>query len=326
MYLLNLMENIGIIIVVILDLHLHTPMYFLLSNLSFFDIFYSSTTVPKMCVGLVVEQNRISFQNCLTQLFFFHFFGCTEALLLSTMAYDSFFYSLTHTVLTSKLPFCNLNTVSHFFCDIKPLLKLACAETHLNESLVNIITGFVVFSNFLLILTSYILIGIHLLNIRSLEGHHKAFTTCSSHLMVVLLYFGSGFLTYLTPSTKDKLLQDRQISVLYTVITPVLNPLIYTLKNKEAKPPDPIDAEAIQKSVPEENQPGEQSPAQNKSYNHPANAIVAHGRSQQPLQAPQQILSPPRCPRPNSHSPVRGSHVLRTRQKIKGGPGPSISR
>ncbi|KAM4690456.1 olfactory receptor 12D3-like [Rhinophrynus dorsalis] len=261
----TLIGNISILVAVITDLHLHTPMYFFLGNLSFFDIFYSSTTVPKMMTGLIIATTTISFVNCIVQLYFFHFLGCTEALLLSSMSYDryvaicnplrynvimshsacfqlicicwilSFVYSLTHTVLTSKLPFCKLNHISHFFCDIKPLLKLACADTTLNESLVTIITGFVALSTCFLILLSYVLIGTHLLKIRTSQERRKAFSTCTSHLIVVLLYYGPGFFTYLRPAKKYSMEQDRQTAVLNTLITPVLNPLIYALRNQEVK-------------------------------------------------------------------------------------------
>ncbi|XP_075466134.1 olfactory receptor 12D1-like [Ascaphus truei] len=234
-YLFTLLGNLSIVTVVITDQRLHTPMYFLLGNLSFLDFFYSSTTVPKTLSGLLMEDKRISFQSCIAQLHVFHFLGSTEALLITSMSYDryiaicyplrhhvlmaksvcirlassswiiGFVYSLSHTILTSKLPFCKLNKVSHFFCDIKPLIKLACADTHLNESLVSIVTGFVALSTFLLIVISYVFIGTHLLNIRSSQGRRKAFSTCTSHVTVVLLYYGTGFCTYLGPATQDSL-------------------------------------------------------------------------------------------------------------------------
>ncbi|MEE6490667.1 hypothetical protein FKM82_015940 [Ascaphus truei] len=264
-YLFTLLGNLSIVTVVISDQRLHTPMYFLLGNLSFLDFFYSSTTVPKMLSGLLMEDKRISFQSCIAQLHVFHFLGSTEALLLTSMSYDryiaicyplryhvlmaksaciqlassswiiGFVYSLSHTILTSKLPFCKLNKVSHFFCDIKPLLKLACVDTHLNESLVSIVTGFVALSTFLLIVISYVFIGTHLLKIRSSQGRRKAFSTCTSHVTVVLLYYGTAFCTYLRPATQDSLEQDRLTAILFTVITPALNPLIYALRNKEVK-------------------------------------------------------------------------------------------
>ncbi|KAM4663646.1 uncharacterized protein O3C94_011923 [Discoglossus pictus] len=264
-YMFSLVGNICIIIVVICDYSLHTPMYFLLSNLSFLDFFYSSATVPKMLMGLLEEDKAISFWGCIAQLHVFHLLGSTEALILMSMSYDryvaicnplryhilmnqsaciqlasgcwvtGFVYSLTHTILTSRLPFCNLNMVSHFYCDIKPLLKLACVDTYINEYLVTIVSGSVALSTFLLIVISYIFIGTRILTIQSSNGRRKAFSTCSSHLIVVLLYFGTAFCTYLGPNTEDSLELDRFTAILVTVITPAINPLIYALRNKDVK-------------------------------------------------------------------------------------------
>ncbi|KAM4663649.1 olfactory receptor 12D1-like [Discoglossus pictus] len=263
-YIFNLIGNLSIVIVVIHDYNLHTPMYFLLGNLSFVDLFYSSNIVPKLLAGLLMEDKKISFQGCIFQLHVFHFLGSTEALLLMSMSYDryvaickplryniimakaaciqlasgswatGFLYSLSHTILTSRLPFCRFK-VSHFCCDIKPLLKLACTDTTLNESLVSIVTGFVGLSSFSLIVISYSFIATHLMNINSSQGRRKAFSTCISHMTVVLLYYGTAFFTYLRPATKDSLEQDRLSAILFTVITPALNPLIYALRNKDVK-------------------------------------------------------------------------------------------
>ncbi|KAG8449813.1 hypothetical protein GDO86_016470 [Hymenochirus boettgeri] len=265
LYLFTLVGNISILAVVSMDRRLHTPMYFFLVNLSFFDIVYSSTTVPKMMIGLVQEYSKISFQGCITQIYFFHLFGCTESMLLTSMSYDryvaicnplrytiimgkstcfqfifgswvlSLFYSLTHTILTSRLPFCNINQVSHFFCDIKPLLKLACTDTSLNENLVTTITGFMGVSTLSLIFLSYCFIGAHIYKMRSAHERRKAFSTCTSHLIVVFLFYGPLVTRFLRPTTNDSLEQDRQSAVLYTVITPVLNPVIYALRNQEVK-------------------------------------------------------------------------------------------
>ncbi|XP_063802636.1 olfactory receptor 12D1-like [Pseudophryne corroboree] len=264
-YLFSFVGNLSIVVVVVADHGLHTPMYFFLGNLSFLDFFYATTTVPKMLSGLLIEDKKISFQACIAQLHFFHFLGSTEAMLLMSMSYDryvaicnplryhvlmgrtvyiqlafiswliGFLYSLSHTILTSRLPFCNMNKVTHFYCDIKPLLKLACTDTHINESLVTIITGSVAVGTFILIVISYTFIAIHLQHIKSDQGRNKAISTCSSHLMVVLLYYGTAFCTYLRPATKDALEQDRMTAILFTVITPALNPMIYALRNKEVK-------------------------------------------------------------------------------------------
>ncbi|MEE6490670.1 hypothetical protein FKM82_015943 [Ascaphus truei] len=264
-FLFNLLENICILTVVIIDLHLHIPMYFFLGNLSFLDIFYSSAIVPKMLAGLLIEDNRISFQSCISQMFFYHFLGCTDALILTAMSYDryvaicnplrynvlmaksvcillasscwvtGFVYSLIHPILASKLPFCKLNQINHISCEIKPLLKLACADTYLNESLVTIISGFLAVSTFLFIFITYVFICTHLLNIRSSQGRRKAFSACTSHLTVVLLYYVAGFSAYLGPAREDSQEQSKRAAVLITVITPALNPLIYSLRNKQVK-------------------------------------------------------------------------------------------
>ncbi|XP_075048073.1 olfactory receptor 12D1-like [Mixophyes fleayi] len=264
-YLFTIAGNLSIVTVVVTDHGLHTPMYFFLGNLSFLDFFYSTTTVPKMLSGLLMEDNTISFHGCIVQLHVFHFLGSTEAMLLTSMSYDryvaicnplryhvlmartiysqlafcswlvGFLYSLLHTILTSRLPFCRANKITHFLCDIKPLLKLACTDTHVNEGLVTIVTGSVGIGTFVLIVVSYAFIATHLQNIRSDQGRNKAFSTCTSHFTVVLLYYGTAFCTYLRPATKDSLEQDRIIAVLFTVITPALNPMIYALRNKDVK-------------------------------------------------------------------------------------------
>ncbi|KAG9461963.1 hypothetical protein GDO78_015253, partial [Eleutherodactylus coqui] len=262
-YLVSIIGNLSIVTVVITDRSLHTPMYFLLGNLSFLDFFYAATTVPKMLTSLLFDDKRISFQGCIAQLYFFHFLGCTEAMLLTSMSYDRYvaickplryhvimargvclelaftswlvgsLYSLFHTIWTSKLPFCNMNKISHFYCDIKPLLKLACADTHINERLLKVVTGSIGVSTVLLIIVSYTFIATHLHSIRSKQGRSKAFSTCTSHLTVVFLFFGTALSTFLRPSTKDSLEHDRMTAVLFTVITPALNPIIYALRNKD---------------------------------------------------------------------------------------------
>ncbi|XP_069490187.1 olfactory receptor 12D1-like [Ambystoma mexicanum] len=264
-YLLSLLGNSIIVTVVVTEPHLHTPMYYLLANLSFLDFCYSSVTVPKMLADIMSQKKTISFGGCIVQLHFFHFLGSTEAMLLASMSFDryvaichplryvvimnnaacillalfswsiGFLYSLFHTILTARLPFCASNRVSHFYCDIKPLLKLACTDTYINERLVTVITGSVALSTFFMILVSYVYIGSHLMKIKSSESRQKAFSTCASHLTVVVFYFGTAFCTYLRPTTKDSLDQDRMTAILFTVVTPALNPIIYALRNKEVK-------------------------------------------------------------------------------------------
>uniref|UniRef100_A0A8C5PCY3 Olfactory receptor n=1 Tax=Leptobrachium leishanense TaxID=445787 RepID=A0A8C5PCY3_9ANUR len=264
-YLFSFVGNLSIVAVVITDRSLHIPMYFFLGNLSFLDFFYASTTVPKMLSGLLMDDKVISFRGCMAQLHIFHFLGSTEATLLTAMSFDryvaiciplryhvlmartaciqlatvcwliGYVYSLIHTILTSILPFCKKNRVTHFYCDIKPLLKLACTDTHLNESLVSIVTGFVALFTFALIVISYVFIVIHIQKLSSSQSRQKAISTCTSHFTVVSLYYGTAFCTYLRPATQDSLEQDRMTAVLFTVITPALNPLIYALRNKDVK-------------------------------------------------------------------------------------------
>ncbi|XP_029435957.1 olfactory receptor 12D2-like [Rhinatrema bivittatum] len=264
-YLIALMGNFTIIMLTVTDPNLHNPMYFLLTNLSFLDMCYSSVTVPKLLTNFLSERTTITFNGCITQLHFFHFFGGTEALILSAMSYDryvaicsplhypiimnrkicillalsswliGFLYSTVHTCLTAKLPFCKFNKISHFYCDIKPLLKLACTNTQLNEHLLNIVTGFIAVSSFSLILTSYVYIGSSILKMRSAHGRQKAISTCASHLTVVLFYHGTAICTYLRPTSEHSLEQDKVSAILFTVLTPALNPIIYTLRNKDVK-------------------------------------------------------------------------------------------
>ncbi|KAM4663605.1 olfactory receptor 12D2-like [Discoglossus pictus] len=257
--------NMSILVLTILDPSLHTPMYFFLGNLSIFDICFSSVSVPKMLADFLALKKTISFGGCFAQMYFFHFFGSSEATLVTVMSYDRFlaigyplhysvimstkiclilalstwmfgcFHSLLHTVLTAKLPFCGPNLVNHFFCDIKPVLKLACTDTSLNVRLLTMITGYLVTLSFLLTLFPYILISRIVIKIRTKEGRKRAFSTCSAHLTVVLLMYGTAMFTYLRPTTQDSLNQDRAAAVLFTVVTPALNPIIYTLRNKEMK-------------------------------------------------------------------------------------------
>ncbi|XP_075466113.1 olfactory receptor 12D1-like [Ascaphus truei] len=264
-YLVNIIGNLSIMVIIILHPSLHTPMYFFLWNLSFIDICFSSVAVPKMLVDLLALKKTISFAGCISQIHFFHFLGSTEAGLLTAMSYDryvaignplrytlimntkvcrsltlgswvtGFFHSLLHTVLTAKLTFCGPNLVNHFFCDIKPVLKLACTDTTLNVKLLTMVTGSLATMSFLLTLLSYLFISKFLLRIRTAEGRKRAFSTCSAHLTVVFLLYGTAIFTYLRPSTQNSLDQDRAAAVLFTVVTPALNPIIYTLRNKEIK-------------------------------------------------------------------------------------------
>ncbi|KAM4690459.1 olfactory receptor 12D1-like [Rhinophrynus dorsalis] len=262
-YLLNIVGNLLIMTLVIRDHTLHTPMYILLANLSFLDICYSSVTVPKMLLGFL-EENNISINGCIAQLHFFHFLGGTEGFFLAAMAYDRYaaickpllynvvmnraicirlvfiswtsglIYATIHSVMTSKLTFCKFK-VRHFFCDVKPVIKLSCADTHLNEVTLTAVSGFLSMGTFFITLLSYCFISTHLLKIQSLQRKRKAFSTCSSHLTIVTLFYGTAVCTYLGPASANSIETDRVAAILFTVITPTLNPVIYTLRNKEVK-------------------------------------------------------------------------------------------
>ncbi|KAM3918970.1 olfactory receptor 12D1-like [Leptodactylus fuscus] len=264
-YLFNLSGNLSIVLLIVTDRSLYKPMYFFLANLSFLDIFYSTTTVPKMLSGLLIGDKMISIFGCIAQLHFFHFLGSTEALLLTSMSYDryvaicnplryhvlmgrtsciqlasscwliGFLYSVCQTIITFRLPYCNKRQVTNFYCDIKPIMKLACADTKQGELLVSGIFALVSVSTFSLIIVSYMYIGRHLLNIRSSRDRWKAFSTCTSHITVVVLYIGTAMFMYLSPSTQNSLEQDRISAILVTIVTPAANPLIYTLRNKDVR-------------------------------------------------------------------------------------------
>ncbi|XP_029435512.1 olfactory receptor 5V1-like [Rhinatrema bivittatum] len=264
-YLVTLVGNIAIITVARIDICLHKPMYFFLGNLSFLDICYTTSTVPKMLENLLAEKKSISYPGCIVQLYFFLSFVGTECVLLAVMAYDRYAaicnplrytvimnnmvcWSLTascwitglvnsaiHTYFTFRLPFCGANKLNYFFCDIPPLLSLSCADTSVNEAVLLAIGVFIGWTPFLCIIMSYVYIILTILKIRSSKGRHKAFSTCASHLTVVLLYYGSSIFTYVRPISSYSLDKDRLISVLYSFVTPMLNPIIYTLKNKDVK-------------------------------------------------------------------------------------------
>ena len=264
-YICTLGGNVFIIVVTIADSHLHTPMYYFLGNLALIDICYTTTNVPQMMVHLLSEKKIISYGGCVTQLFAFIFFVGSECLLLAAMAYDryiaickplrysfimnkalcswlaascwtgGFLNSVLHTVLTFHLPFCGNNQINYFFCDIPPLLILSCGDTSLNELALLSIGILIGWTPFLCIILSYLYIISTILRIRSSEGRQKAFSTCASHLLIVILYYGSAIFTYVRPISSYSLEKDRLISVLYSVFTPMLNPIIYALRNKDIK-------------------------------------------------------------------------------------------
>ncbi|XP_074229142.1 olfactory receptor 10AG1-like [Camelus bactrianus] len=262
-YLIILMGNSLIIVIIKIDPSLQTPMYFFLGNFSSLEICYVSVTVPRLLVDLCKQNRSISFLACATQMYFFLVFGATECFILTAMAYDRYvaichplLYPLVmnsrlcvrlaagcwvsgipvHVGFTSQvfsLPFCASNQLNHFFCDIPPVLKLACGDTFTTEMLVYVVAILVVTVPFMLILGSYVNIISTILRLPSATGRAKAFSTCSSHLMVVALFFGSGIITYMRPKSSHSIGMDKFLSLFYTIVTPMFNPIIYCLRNKE---------------------------------------------------------------------------------------------
>ncbi|XP_031761850.1 olfactory receptor 1-like isoform X2 [Xenopus tropicalis] len=265
MYLLNILGNMTIILLVKLDSHFHTPMYFFLGNLSFVDICYTSSIVPKMLINIMSKEKSISLTECILQLYFFLLFACTECFLLAAMAYDRYvaicnplhytmiiskklcillviaswlasaLHSLLHSLMVSRLTFCGTNKMNHFFCDMAPLLKLSCSDTSINKLLIYTEGGLPVLIPFGIVLVSYVRIISSIMKIHSADGRYKAFSTCSSHLTVVILFYGTIAFMYLRPSSSYSLNYDRVVSVVYTVVAPMLNPFIYSLRNNEVK-------------------------------------------------------------------------------------------
>ena len=265
-YFVSVTGNGAILIVVISDPRLHSPMYFFLGNLSCLDICYSTVTLPKMLENFLSTHKAISFLGCISQLHFFHFLGSTEVMLLAVMAFDrfvaickplrytvimnhqvctqmavtiwiiGFFHALLHSVMTSRLNFCGSNHIHHFFCDVKPLLELACGNTDLNEWLLHTVTETIAMGSFFLTLLSYFYIIVYLFfKTHSCRLLRKALSTCASHFMLVVLLFGPVFFIYIRPASGSSMDQDRTVAIMYSVVTPVLNPLFYTLRNKEVK-------------------------------------------------------------------------------------------
>ncbi|KAM6201893.1 olfactory receptor 4E2 [Rhynchocyon petersi] len=261
-YGLTLLGNILIVVTIVFTARLHTPMYFFLSNLSCIDICHSSVTVPKMLEGFLLERKTISFDNCIAQLFFLHLFACAEIFLLTVMAYDRYvaictplhypnvmnmkvcvqlvcalwlggtIHSLVQTFLTIRLPYCGPNIIDSYFCDVPPVITLACTDTYLTGMLIVSNSGTISLTCFLALVTSYTVILVSLRK-QSAEGRRKALSTCSAHFMVVVFLFGPCIFLYTRPNSSYSI--DKVVSVFYTVVTPLLNPLIYTLRNEEVK-------------------------------------------------------------------------------------------
>ncbi|XP_068107728.1 olfactory receptor 5V1-like [Hyperolius riggenbachi] len=264
-YTITLSGNVLLIVVVRIDSQLHTPMYFFLTNLSFIDICFSSTIVPKILVNTLSKDKSISFLGCASQMYFSLALGATECFILAVMAYDryvaicnplrykiimhrwlcfslagaswtvSFLNAVIHAIFTFQLPYCKSNQVNHFFCEIPPLFRISCRDTLFNEVAVYISGGIIALCSFMLTIISYFHIITTILKIRSNKGRYKAFSTCGSHLSVVSLYYGTIAFMYLRPRSSYSPDRDRAISMLYTVVTPMLNPIIYSIRNKDVK-------------------------------------------------------------------------------------------
>ncbi|XP_025770916.1 olfactory receptor 13F1 [Puma concolor] len=265
MYLITLLGNIILISITILDSYLHKPMYFFLSNLSFLDIWYTSSAFTPMLTNFVTGENTISFVGCVAQMYFSLAMGATECVLLSLMAYDryvaicnplrypiimnkkvclqiaagswltGYLTTLVETVFVLQLSLCGHNTINHFACEILAVLKLVCVDTSMVELLMLVITTLILPMPVLLICISYAFILSNILRISSRGGRSKAFSTCAAHLTVVVLFFGTALSMYLKPSAVDSQEIDKFIALVYGGLTPMLNPIIYSLRNKEVK-------------------------------------------------------------------------------------------
>ncbi|XP_035979146.1 olfactory receptor 8B3-like [Halichoerus grypus] len=265
MYVVTMLGNLCLINLIRLNSHLHTPMYFFLFNLSFIDLCYSSVFTPKMLTNFISRKNIISYRGCMTQLYFFCFFAISECYVLTSMAYDryvaicnpllynvvmspkvcsslmlgsylmAFSGAMAHTGCMLRLTFCDANTINHYFCDILPLLRLSCMSTYVNELVVFIVAGINVIVPSVTIFVSYGFILSSILCISSTEGRSKAFSTCSSHIVAVSLFFGSCGFMYLKPSSAGSMDEGKISSIFYTNTVPLMNPFIYSLRNKDVK-------------------------------------------------------------------------------------------
>ncbi|XP_007526572.2 olfactory receptor 13A1-like [Erinaceus europaeus] len=261
-YFVALAGNILIILAITFSPGLHTPMYFFLFNLAILDIICTSSIMPKALEGMMLERNNISFGECMAQLYFLTWATSFDLLLLTVMAYDryaaicyplhyntimtksfcimlvtvvwvlSIFNGSIHTGLMLRLNFCGPNVITHFFCEAPPLLLLSCSSTYVNSVMIALADAFYCILNFLLTILSYVFIISSILKMRTTEGKKKAFSTCSSHLIVVCMYYTAVFYAYISPVSSYNAEKSKLAGVLYTMLSPTLNPLIYTLRNK----------------------------------------------------------------------------------------------
>ncbi|XP_012499368.1 PREDICTED: olfactory receptor 5B2-like [Propithecus coquereli] len=264
-YLVTLTGNLGMTVVILLDSRLHTPMYIFLSSLSLADFGYSSAVTPKVMAGLLIGDKVISYNACATQMFFFVAFATVENYLLASMAYDRYAavckpLHYTTTMTTSmcahlaigsyicgflnasfhigdifSLTFCKSSLIHHFFCDVPALMALSCSDKHISEVVLVFMSSFNVVFALLVILISYMFVFITILKIHSSQGHQKALSTCASHLTAVCIFYGTVIFMYLQPSSSHSMDTDKMASVFYAMVIPMLNPVVYSLRNKEVK-------------------------------------------------------------------------------------------
>ncbi|XP_073404214.1 olfactory receptor 6C4-like [Dendrobates tinctorius] len=264
-YLLTLSGNVILILLTRIDTNLRTPMYFFLTSFSFLEIGYTTVTVPRMLFDLLSGNMTISFKSCLTQMYFFFLFGTTEFFILALMGFDRYLaichplhytsimnkrlcYQLVFgswiggcmvptvpTIVLSRKPFCGSKVINHFFCDVGPLVKLSSPNTLFLDIFVFMISAVVVLGSLLLVTVSYVFIISAIFRISSSSGRHKAFSTCASHFSVVTIFFGTVIFMYIRPSSGENFDMDKAISIFYSVVTPAMNPLIYSLRNNEVK-------------------------------------------------------------------------------------------
>ncbi|XP_069869617.1 olfactory receptor 8C8-like [Dipodomys merriami] len=264
-HIITVVGNLSLMNLICINSHLHTPMYFFLFNLSFIDFCYSLVFTPKMLVGFVSERNIISYAGCITQLFFFCFFVNSESYVLTAMAYDrymaicqplqytvimsprtcsllifgtyfmGFASAMLHTGCMIRLSFCDFNVINHYMCDIFPLLRLSCSSTFANELVSSVVIGTAIMLCSLIILISYGFILFNVIHMSSGKGWSKAMSTCGSHIITVGLFYGFGILAYVKPKSNESVGQGKFFSVFYTLVVPMINPLIYSLRNKDVK-------------------------------------------------------------------------------------------
>ncbi|XP_014939895.2 olfactory receptor 1030 isoform X1 [Acinonyx jubatus] len=264
-YLITVGGNLGMLVLIRIDSRLHTPMYFFLASLSGLDLCYSTNVTPKMLANFLSEKKTISYAACLTQCYFFIAMVITEYYMLAVMAYDryvaicnpllysskmsrgvcirliagpyvyGFLSGLMETMWTYRLTFCDSNIINHFYCADPPLIQLSCSDTFIKETSMFVVAGFNLSNSLLIIVISYIFILTAILRMHSAEGRHKAFSTCGSHLVAVTVFYGTLFCMYVRPPTDKSVEQSKIIAVFYTFVSPMLNPIIYSLRNKNVK-------------------------------------------------------------------------------------------